>query len=76
MDKIEKPHSAKTLTITQPPNAQLEQFSVIECKTYFDAFAQIVKEASAFESFADMPDELCEKLMKDTKALKLRLGVV
>lgn len=68
--KTEKPKDERS------PQQQLADFSTNECKTYFDAFASIVKEAVQFESFADMPNELCETLLKDKKALKLRLGVV
>ena len=70
--KVEAEEKQKFDTI----QTELEVFSVQQCKTYFDAFATIVKEAAAYESFADMPNELCETLLKDKKALKLRLGVV
>jgi len=71
--KVEKNEKPKE-TVSLAPQMHLESFSVQECKTYFDAFASIVKEAAAYESFADMPNELCETLLKDKKALKLRLG--
>ena len=72
--KMEKPKEQPK--DERSPQQQLADFSTNECKTYFDAFASIVKEAAAYESFADMPNELCETLLKDKKALKLRLGVV
>jgi len=77
VDKMEKPKETAITAIFSPiPKEALEIFSIQECKTYFDAFATIVKEAAPFESFADMPEELCETLLKDKKSLKLRLGVV